>query len=91
HWHDDYDHDHDHYHDDHYHHDDDHDCCEPDGPVIDINHAALDELLTLDGMNDDMADAIIQCRPFETFDDLESVEQIGTENVAKWMERLMLG
>ncbi|MEO0414290.1 MAG: twin-arginine translocase subunit TatC [Verrucomicrobiota bacterium] len=69
----------------------DDDCCEPEGPVVDMNHAPLEELMTLPDMTDDVADAIIQNRPYETFDDLERVDGVGAENIDKWIERLMIG
>lgn len=63
--------------------------CEPGGPVVDINHATREEIMDLPGVDDWLADMIMDHRPYESFDDLEEI--IGEEKVAEWMERLMLG
>lgn len=69
----------------------DDDACAPSGPVIDINHASADELQTLPGVGPKLAEAIIEYRPFETFDDLENVPGLSPDKVNAMIDRLMLG
>ena len=64
-------------------------CCEPSGPVVDINNATREELMTLAGVDDWMVEMIINHRPYYSFEELESI--VGDENINLWMERLMLG
>ncbi|MDF1812773.1 MAG: twin-arginine translocase subunit TatC [Verrucomicrobiales bacterium] len=64
-------------------------CCEPSGPVVDMNHATVEELMDLPGVDDWLANMIIDHRPYESFEDLEEI--VGDEKVMEWMERLMLG
>ncbi len=78
--------------DDESHQSDDHDVddhCEPSGPVVDMNHATREELMDLPGVDDWMADMIVDHRPYESFEQLEEI--VGEEKVNEWMERLMLG
>ncbi len=63
--------------------------CEPGGPVVDMNYATLEELMDLPGVDEWLANMIIDHRPYESFNDLE--ETVGAERVREWMERLMLG
>lgn len=63
--------------------------CEPSGPVVDMNHAELEELMDLPGVDDWLANMIIDHRPYESFEDLEEI--VGEDKVSEWMERLMLG
>jgi len=67
------------------------DGCDPEGPVIDLNHAEQFELETLPGVGPKLAEIIINNRPYETFDDVERVPGIGPSKLAKMMDRLMLG
>lgn len=70
-------------------HDDE--ACAPSGPVVDMNHATAEELKTLPGIGPKLAEAIIEYRPFETFDDLEAVPGLSSEKVNAMIDRLMLG
>lgn len=65
--------------------------CEPDGPVIDLNHASQEEIETLPGVGPALARTLIDHRPYADFDELEQVPGIGPEKLAKMMDRLMLG
>ncbi len=65
--------------------------CLPDGPVVDLNHGTLEELITLPGVGPKLAQVIIDHRPFDRFDDLEKVPGLGPEKIRKMTERLMLG
>jgi len=65
--------------------------CEPDAPVVDLNHADKEELITLKGVGPALADAIIEHRPFDTFDDVEKVPGIGPNKLNKMIDRLLLG
>ncbi len=68
-----------------------HDYCEPDGPVVDLNHATLEELQTLPGVGPKMAETLVAHRPYETFDDLDRVPGLGPEKIRRITERIMLG
>lgn len=70
-------------------HDDE--ACEPSGPVVDVNHASKEELETLVGVGPVLAQAIIDHRPFETFDDLEAVPGLGPDKLNAMIDRLMIG
>ena len=65
--------------------------CLPSGPVVDVNHGSLEELITLPGVGPKLAEIIIAHRPFDRFDDLEKVPGLGPEKIRKMMDRLMLG
>lgn len=67
------------------------DGCRPDGPVVDLNTATAEEMMTLPGIGPKLAEAIIDHRPFETFDDLEIVPGLTHEKITKMIDRLMLG
>ncbi|NNE92064.1 MAG: hypothetical protein HKN23_10490 [Verrucomicrobiales bacterium] len=70
---------------------DDDEVCEPTGPIVDLNHADKDELLTLPGMDDELAEMIIEHRPYETFDNVEDVPGMTPDLLNEMIERLMLG
>lgn len=65
--------------------------CEPAGPVVDLNHASLEELQTLPGIGPKMARILIDHRRYETFDDLERVPGLGPEKIRRITERILLG
>lgn len=65
--------------------------CLPNGPVVDLNHGPLEELISLPGVGPKLAQVIIDHRPFDRFDDLEKVPGLGPEKIRKMMDRLMLG
>ena len=69
----------------------DDDACEPSGPIVDVNHATAEELETLPGVGPKLAEAIIEARPYETFDDLEAVAGLGPEKLNQMIDRLMIG
>ena len=69
----------------------DSDGCEPDGPVVDMNHSTKEELMTLPGIGEKLADAIIDHRPYETFTDLEIVPGLTENKVNGMIHRLMIG
>ncbi len=70
-------------------HDDD--SCEPSGPVVDMNYATEEELMSLPGIGPKLAEAIIAYRPFGTFDELEMVPGLSQEKINRMIDRLMLG
>jgi Tat protein translocase TatC len=70
-------------------HDDE--ACEPSGPIVDVNHATEEELKSLPGIGPVLAQAIIDHRPFETFDDLEGVPGLGPDKLNAMIDRLMIG
>ncbi len=67
------------------------DGCDPEGPVVDLNHAEQFELETLPGVGPKLAELLIANRPYETFDDVERVPGISAAKLQKMMDRLMLG
>lgn len=69
----------------------DDEACAPSGPIVDLNHATLEELMTLPGVGPKMAEAIIDHRPYETFDDVEIVPGLGSRKLNAMIDRLMLG
>ncbi|MDF1823461.1 MAG: twin-arginine translocase subunit TatC [Verrucomicrobiales bacterium] len=69
----------------------DDEACAPSGPIVDLNHASVEELVSLPGVGPKMAEAIIDHRPFETFDDVEKVPGLGSKKLNAMIDRLMLG
>tara|TARA_R110000850_G_scaffold51455_13_gene124971 strand:- start:4182 stop:5912 length:1731 start_codon:yes stop_codon:yes gene_type:complete len=69
----------------------DDEACEPSGPVVDMNHATVEELMSLSGIGPKLAEAIIEHRPFETFDDLEKIPGLSQDKINGMIDRLMLG
>lgn len=69
----------------------DEESCEPSGPLVDLNHATMEELMTLPGITDEIAQGILDHRPFETFDHLNQVPGLTDEMVNAMIDRLMLG
>lgn len=67
------------------------DNCAPEGPIVDLNHASLEELQTLPGIGPKLAEAIVECRHYETFADLDRVPGLGPEKIQRITERVMLG
>lgn len=74
-----------------HHYSEDHESCVPDGPVVDLNHATIEELVTLPGIGPKMAQVIIDNRRYETFDDLERIPGLGPEKIRRITDRVMLG
>jgi Tat protein translocase TatC len=68
-----------------------HESCIPDGPVVDLNHATIEELTTLPGIGPKLAQTIIDNRRYETFDDLDRVPGLGPEKIRRITDRIMLG
>ena len=65
--------------------------CAPDGPVVNLNHATLEELQTLPGIGPKMARILIDHRPYHSFNDLDLVPGLGPEKIRRITERIMLG
>ncbi|MCB1203368.1 MAG: twin-arginine translocase subunit TatC [Verrucomicrobiae bacterium] len=65
--------------------------CAPEGPVVDLNYASIEELQTLPGVGPKLAQVLIDHRPYETFDDLDRVPGLGPEKIRRITERIMLG
>jgi competence ComEA-like helix-hairpin-helix protein len=55
---------------------------------VDVNHATLDELASLDGVGPRLAGRIVDARPFSSVDDLARVSGIGGHRVDHLRERL---
>jgi len=58
----------------------------PPTAVLDLNTASRDELMSLPGVGEVMANRIIQGRPYVTVDDLGKVEGIGPKKLALLMK-----
>ena len=64
--------------------------CEPDGPVVHLNSATEEELLTLPGVGPAMAKRLIENRPYRSFDDVSNVPGIGDSKLYAMIERLSI-
>lgn len=62
--------------------------CEPAGPVVNLNSATAEELLTLPGVGPAMAERIIERRPYRSFDDVLAVPGISDQKLQAMIERL---
>ena len=58
---------------------------------IDINRAERDELSRLPGMTEEIADRIIQKRPYRKLDELVSKKVIGKKQFAQIREYIIIG
>lgn len=54
-----------------------------EGKPVDINHASRDELMTLPGIGEKTANAIIEARPYQSLEDLNRANGIGKATLAK--------
>ncbi|MCL4108447.1 UNVERIFIED_CONTAM: hypothetical protein GTU68_046140 [Idotea baltica] len=70
---------------------DDEEVCEPSGPIVDLNHSDFEEIMNLPGMDEELAQMIIDHRPYDSFDDVEDVPGMDPDRLADMIERLMLG
>ncbi len=68
----------------------DHEVCEPDGPVVNLNSATEEELLTLPGIGPALAKRLIESRPYATFDDVSNVPGIGDSKLYAMIDRLSI-
>lgn len=68
----------------------DHEVCEPDGPVVNLNSATEEEILTLPGIGPALAKALIEHRPYENFDDVSNVPGIGDTKLYAMIDRLSI-
>jgi competence ComEA-like helix-hairpin-helix protein len=60
-----------------------------DAPV-DVNHATVDELASLDGIGPKLAERIVARRPFTSLEALGRVSGIGEKRLARLRPRLLL-
>lgn len=54
-----------------------------EGKPVDINHASRDVLMTLPGVGEKTANAIIEARPYQSLEDLNRANGIGSTTLAK--------
>jgi competence protein ComEA len=54
-----------------------------EGKPVDINHASRDELMTLPGIGEKTANAIIEARPYQSLEDLNRASGIGPATLVK--------
>jgi len=59
------------------------------GLPVDVNHASLEELETLDGIGPALAARIVAARPFSSVDDVARVRGIGARRLARLRPRLV--
>jgi competence protein ComEA len=59
------------------------------GLPVDVNHASLEELETLDGIGPALAARIVAARPFASVDDVARVRGIGARRLARLRPRLV--
>ncbi len=64
---------------------------EPAVKKVDINSATLEELAALSGINETVAQAIIDSRPYEKIDDLLNIKGIGPKTLEKIQELITVG
>ena len=57
---------------------------------VDINHATVEELASLDGVGPKIGARIVAARPFRSLDDLAKVRGVGRRRVARLRARLFL-
>jgi competence ComEA-like helix-hairpin-helix protein len=60
------------------------------GAPVDINHATVEELASLDGVGLKLGARIVAARPFASVDDLARVRGIGRRRLARLRARLFL-
>ncbi len=70
---------------------DDDEVCDPSGPIVDLNFAEFDEIMDLPGVDEELAQMLIDHRPYASFDDVEDVPGMDADKLNEMMERLMLG
>jgi DNA uptake protein ComE-like DNA-binding protein len=54
-----------------------------EGKPVDINHASRDELMTLPGIGEKTANAIIEARPYQSLEDLDRATGVGPATLGK--------
>ena len=60
------------------------------GAAVDVNHASIDELASLDGIGPKLAARIVAARPFGSLEDIAEVRGIGRGRLARLRPRLFL-
>lgn len=69
---------------------DEYQTCEPDGPVIMLNSSSEEDIMTLPGVDPELARLLVQHRPYHTFDDLMQVPGITNDKLYDMMDRLSI-
>lgn len=72
------------------HYEDEYQTCEPDGPVILLNSSSEEDIMTLPGVDPELARLLVQHRPYHTFDDLMRVPGITNDKLYDMMDRLSI-
>ncbi len=70
--------------------DTDHEPCSPSGALVNPNVATLEELASLPGIDEELADHILLYRPFDNFDELLGVPGMDEEILNTLIDRLHL-
>ena len=60
------------------------------GAPVDLNHASVEELASLEGIGPKIGARIVAARPFVTVDDLARVRGVGRRRLARLRPRLFL-
>jgi competence ComEA-like helix-hairpin-helix protein len=60
------------------------------GVAVDVNHATVEELASLDGIGPKLAERLVAARPFRSLDEVARVRGIGAHRLARLRPRLLL-
>ncbi|MCP5538964.1 MAG: twin-arginine translocase subunit TatC [Akkermansiaceae bacterium] len=64
--------------------------CEPSGPLVNLNSATKEQLLSLPGIGPALAKRLIEHRPFVSFDEVTAVPGITDSLLNKFIDRLSI-
>jgi len=60
-------------------------------PLVNINHASIDDLTTINGIGENLAKRIVENRPFQALQDLVKIHGISVTKLASLMPYMTLG
>lgn len=68
----------------------DNEVCTPSGPILNLNTVGFDELMTLPGIDENLAHALLNHRPFGSFDEVAAVPGMTDAILNPLYERLII-